>query len=126
MPRPPNPHAKSNRIVLKGNQEREVKIRAFKEICARNGLDMSKIVYEYAVERLLKEHNWPPGNSQTILASFGVQTKITQQCEHPSCSLIAAYQCIPNSPFAKPKVFYCKKHHEHADQNRLLKSSKRL
>ena len=126
MPTHPNPHSKTNNIVLKGNQEREIKIRAFKEICARNGLDMSEILYEYAVERLLIEHNWPPGNSQTVLASFGVQTKITQQCEYPGCKEVACFECVPNSPLAKPKVFYCKEHREHAERNRLLKKSKKL
>jgi len=126
MPRPPNPHAKTKRLVLEGTIEEEsVRIRAFKKICVADGLQMKKELLDL-LDFWLKKHNWPPGNPQTLLHSFGVQTKITQQCQYPNCEEIATHECIPNSPYAQKKVFYCQKHHDHAKESRLLKASKRL
>ena len=69
MPRPANAQAKSLRLVLVGRDEQAVQIRAFKELCARNDLKVSDVLYE-KVEAFLKQHNWPPGNSQTVLSAF--------------------------------------------------------
>lgn len=66
---PVNPKAKTMRLVLVPKPGQEPAIRAFKEITARNGLQVSDILFE-KVEEFLREHNYPPGNSQTILDSF--------------------------------------------------------
>lgn len=48
----------------------EEKIRAFKEIHARNpDLQIKETMME-CVNRFLSRHNWPPGNSQTLLQVF--------------------------------------------------------
>lgn len=127
MPRPPNPKSKtSHQYSMKIRQEWEIEFNAMKEICSRNGLALNQEIYERAVRPFLRDHNWPPGNSQTQLPSFGVQTRITQQCEYPRCQEIALYEVVPNSLYAKPKVFYCQKHYEDAKEKRLLRFSKRL
>lgn len=69
MPRQPNPKSKTTRLVLVPKQGQEQSIRAFKEIIARNGLNISDILFEKVVS-FLKQHNWPPGNSQTLLQTF--------------------------------------------------------
>lgn len=69
MTRHADPKAKTQRLILNAKPEQEHKIRAFRELCARNQLSISDILFE-KVEQFLKEHNWPPGNSQTILPIF--------------------------------------------------------
>ena len=71
MVRPPNPEAKSDRLVLTARNGEREKIRAVKEICARNNITVRSVLMQYGVEHFLKLHNWPPGNSQTVLESFG-------------------------------------------------------
>jgi len=66
IPKPPNPKSKTLRLVLIPKNGQDDKIRAFKEICARNNKEISDILFE-KVEEFLRKHNWPPGNSQTIL-----------------------------------------------------------
>jgi len=75
LPKPPDPKGKSNRLVLAASPEQEIYVRAFKEIVARNGLTIRDILFEKAVLPFLKEHNWPPGNSQTVLPKFGLTDK---------------------------------------------------
>ena len=125
MPRRANPKS-NNQIIVRAKDEVErQKLKAFKEICVLDGLEYSREIFKL-LEPFFRDHNWPPGNPQIQITKFGVQTEITQQCEYPGCSSIAAFECVPNSPLAKPKVFYCQKHYEHARVNRLLKKSKQL
>ena len=69
MPRYPDRESKTIRLVVSPRPGEEVKVRAFKELISRNDLRISDILFE-KVEEFLKEHNWPPGNSQTIITSF--------------------------------------------------------
>lgn len=69
MPRWPDREAKTLRLVLSPKPGQEEKIRAFKELIRRNGLKIGDILFE-RVEEFLKEHNWPPGNSQTVINTF--------------------------------------------------------
>ena len=61
--------SKTIRLVLIPKPGEEEKIRAFKQLASRNGLKISRILFE-KVEEFLKEHNWPPGNSQTVMTVF--------------------------------------------------------
>lgn len=78
MPTVAKPDAKTKRLVLIPKPGQEIKITAFKEICARNGIQISDVLFE-KVEAFLKEHNWPPGNSQTLLGVF------PQEAAAPKC-----------------------------------------
>lgn len=69
MPRLAKPDAKTLRLTLIPKPHQEIKIRAFKELVARNELEISEVLFE-KVEEFLKEHNWPPGNSQLPLTKF--------------------------------------------------------
>ena len=69
MPRRPDREAKTLQLALVPKPGQEEKIRAFKELIRRNGLEISDVLFE-KVEQFLKEHNWPPGNSQTVLVAF--------------------------------------------------------
>ncbi len=54
----------------------EEKIRAFKEIHARNSdLEIQRTVMAN-IEGFLAKHNWPPGNSQTLLEIFGAELSL--------------------------------------------------
>jgi len=72
VPRPPDPDAKVSRIILDGKPEEEEEIKAFKQICARNQIQMREVMMK-AVRKFLQKHNWPPGNSQTVLEVFGAK-----------------------------------------------------
>jgi hypothetical protein len=76
MPRPPNPNAKTNQVLIKARDQNEVvKVGAFKELCARNGLAMNDVLMDKITE-FLRQHNWPPGNSQTLLQAFGPELRV--------------------------------------------------
>lgn len=90
MPTTPKPDAKTKRLVLIPKSGQEIKITAFKEICARNGLEISNVLFE-KVEQFLKEHNWPPGNSQTIL---GVYPKEAAAAKCHMCSAEAVAMMV--------------------------------
>lgn len=76
MPRPANSKSKTTRVTLIAKPNQEVRVRAFKEICARNGISMSDILME-KVDAFLRAHNWPPGNSQTLMQVFLEPSKET-------------------------------------------------
>lgn len=76
MARPPNPNSKTLNLVLRGKPGESEKIRAFKEICGRNRkLTISGVLMKYGVEYFLKLHNWPPGDSQSVLEAYGSERK---------------------------------------------------
>lgn len=72
MPRNPNPDTKDQQAYIRAKTtEEKTKIKAAKEICARNPeLNIRSVLLE-GIEAFLKKHNWPPGNSQTVLPGFG-------------------------------------------------------
>lgn len=74
MTRQPDPESKGCEIHYRpapgGDEE---KVRALKTICKRDGIKM-KEVFRKAVDKFLKEHNWPPGNPQHPLMEFIVCT----------------------------------------------------
>jgi len=78
MPGRPNPKSKTPQIIVRCRPEWETEFRAMKEICARSGLKLNEEIYERAVKSFLKDHNWPPGNSQTLLERFG--SELTLVC----------------------------------------------
>jgi hypothetical protein len=83
-----NPKSKTLRLSLIPKPEWETEVRAFKEICARNGIEMSRELYERAVKSFLRDHNWPPGNSQTTLPVFSEknQTYVApEKCGFTNC-----------------------------------------
>ena len=86
-----DPKTKTLRLVLVGKEGQEEKIRAFRDIVARNNLCISTILFE-KVENFLREHHWPPGNSQTIITSFSGEPKVMQSCQHPNCSRQANHE----------------------------------
>lgn len=66
MTRSPDPKSKTINIQVHGKSGEAEKIRAFKELHTRNGLKIRDTIMA-AVDKFLKDHNWPPGNSQTLL-----------------------------------------------------------
>lgn len=96
---------------MDGKPEEEEEIKAFKEICARNGIQVRNIMMS-AVRKFLREHNWPPGNSQTVLSVFGaVKMMECWRChemfEH--LFLTEFYSGI-TKPVCQKCVDYCKAH----------------
>ena len=69
MPRPPLSTSKTTRLVLVPKPGEEAKIKAFKEICARDGYRVSDELSKLIDEWLIK-HNYPPGNPQLPLTRF--------------------------------------------------------
>jgi hypothetical protein len=69
MPRPIDPKGKTARLVLAPRSDQETKVRAFREICIRNKISISDELFK-RVDEFLKEHHWPPGNSQVLMKEF--------------------------------------------------------
>ena len=93
MPTVAKPNAPTKQIVAKPKPEWITEFTAFKEICARNQLSMSEEIYERAIKVFLRDHHWPPGNSQTLLAGFQEKHTIpkTVFCEYCNCP--AVFRC---------------------------------
>ena len=86
MTRQPNPKSKTATLILRGNNEDEdTRIRALKEICVRNNLQIRKVLLD-KINLFLREHNWPPGNSQTLLFQESLKKcgKCKQEVKHLS------------------------------------------
>lgn len=67
MPRKPNLHSGKSITFHAKTPAHEERIKAFKEIHARNfDLEIQVTMME-AINKFLAKHNYPPGNSQTLL-----------------------------------------------------------
>jgi len=79
VPRKPNLHSGKSITFHAKTPAHEEKIRAFKEIHARNfDLEM-QVTFMESVDRFLAKHNYPPGNSQTLL--FQETSKKCGKCQ---------------------------------------------
>lgn len=85
-----NPKAGKSLTIHAGTPAEEEKIKAFKELHARNpDLQIQKTVMD-CVDTFLAKHNWPPGNSQTQLSTFGA--KNTLRCQsYTGCRKIVPF-----------------------------------
>lgn len=90
MGRQADPKAGKSLTIHAATPAEEEKIKAFKEIHARNtDLEIRATVME-CVDRFLAKHNWPPGNSQTKLASFGA-VKTLRCASYTGCNREVPY-----------------------------------
>ena len=105
MPRKPNPNAEPQMIYRAKTEEEKIKLKAFKEICARNGIEMRDVTAA-GIDRFLREHNWPPGNSQTLLQVFGVEGK--KFCGFCGAETDKLYDCLFISGLRKLVCEHCK------------------
>lgn len=116
MPRKPKPDSEVPQMIYRAKTEEEkIKLKAFKEICARNGIEMREVAAA-AVDRFLREHNWPPGNSQTLLQVFGSETK--KFCGLCGAETNKLYDCLFISGLRKWCCEHCK---NEAEQKTTLK-----
>ena len=115
MTRPADPESKTkhNQIVCKPG--REPTMKAFRSVCAKDGLDMSDELYGL-IEGWLTQHNWPPGNPQLDLGKFMQPPPLRPLCIFHSrgwcppniklCSHRKSFNCLmdvgSNSAAAKP------------------------
>ena len=93
MPTVAKPNAPTKQIVAKPKPEWIPEFTAFKEICARNQLSMSEEIYERAIKVFLRDHHWPPGNSQTLLEVFEEKNTIPKLIVCEVCGEAAVYRC---------------------------------
>jgi len=107
MTRQANPKSKTATIIVKANNEDEAtRIRALKEICVRNNLEIRKVILA-KIDRFLKEHHWPPGNSQTVLEVFDVKARVST----PICGIHGCSKPATDELFHElMKVYRCRKH----------------
>ena len=109
MPTVAKPNAPTKQIVAKPKPEWITEFTAFKEICARNQLSMSEEIYERAIKVFLRDHHWPPGNSQTLLEVFEEKNTIPKQEFCEVCGEAAVYRC--NTIFSINSVkMLCRSH----------------
>ena len=84
MPRRPNLNSGKSITIHAKTAIHEEKIKAFKEIHARNfDLEIQSTLME-AINRFLAKHNYPPGNSQTLLFQESLKKcgKCKQEFKH--------------------------------------------
>jgi len=125
MTRTANPNAKTKQVVAKPKLEWETEFTAFKEICARNGLSMSQEIYDRAIKSFLRDHNYPPGNSQTLMKQFTQEKLDTTICQMDSCSNKAEYLCFSAFPYGKD-VKLCNQHRIDEERKGNVRGSKKL
>lgn len=105
MPRKPDPETKDQQAYIRGKTEEEKKkIKAVKEICARNNLEVRDVLMA-GINKFLRDHHWPPGNSQTLLSVYDVKPGLPM-CSAPGCEAMADYKLFRENIV----VFRCRKH----------------
>lgn len=125
MPRQPNPNSKSSTIIVRANDESDKAIiNYFKEVCARDGLEMRKEILD------LIDFNWkqthpPPGNPQLLLEKFTEQQKLSHLCEVEGCNKPAKYLCYSIAPYGKDKKI-CNRHRIDEERKGNIRASKKL
>lgn len=120
--RQPNPKSKTNRLVLTGRDEERDRINAFKELCARNHLNVRDVLME-KVDSFLRQHNWPPGNSQMVITVFTGEAKTIVKCQHPNCDNPSSSEVWAHN---KWHGYYCETHFFRSRDAKLLKRWRRL
>lgn len=124
MGRKPDSNAKIPQIVIRAvNKNEAIKINAAKEIIARNSeLTITTTKTRKGegikwIEKFLGSHNWPPGNSQTVLPAFGVDGK--KICQFPGCGkqVDHVYDCLFISGL---RCWCCKDCKEEAEERTTL------
>lgn len=126
VPRNPDPNTKNQQAYVRGNTEEEKElIKAAKQICARNkDLNMRDVLMK-GIKKFLRDHNWPPGNSQTMLASFDVKPVLPQLM----CGISGCNRRVEYKNFREHEVVYrCGKHkhwqlpwHDHYGSEKIKK-----
>jgi len=123
MPRTPNPSSGKSLTIHAKTLSDEEKIRAYKEIHARNeDLKINASVMGH-VDNFLKRHNWPPGNSQTLMSVFTEQKKIQQKCGREGCEESAIGKAEAKNGW---QGFLCQRHYRQSRDARLLRKWRKL
>jgi hypothetical protein len=117
MPRPPDPDSKLARIIHDAQDTgQEMRLRGFKEVCARDGLEMNREL-DLLITGWLTEHHWPPGNPQTRIDKSwpkGTQSEAPQEpvpeiaktdfASKPTDLLVMQFNSIDVSPGDKMAI----------------------
>ena len=105
---------KTKQLVLKPKPDGswDVEINAFRELHARNQIEISETLMEKAVRPFLREHHWPPGNSQTLLFQKKPSKVLTcGRCKHQFKSLTqAVFRSGQTLLFCDDCLAWAKKH----------------
>jgi len=105
-PRKADPEAKTSQLVLVGKPSEKEKIKAVREICYRNNLQIHDVLME-GVDAFLRKHHWPPGNSQTLLEVFDIKAMVST----PICGIYGCSKPATDELFHElMKVYRCRKH----------------
>ena len=120
MPRKPKLNSGKSLTIHAKTLSDEEKIRAFKELHARNfDLELNSTIME-AINTFLKKHNWPPGNSQTVMEVFcNPKRADAQQCS--ICEETAIGKAKATNGW---QGLLCQRHYEQSRDARLLRKWK--
>jgi len=123
--RPPEAKAKSHQLIVKAKPEEEVELAAFKELCARNGIKIRDEIFTRTIRPFLREHNWPPGNSQTVIDVYTTTLEEKKEliCERCGEKTEQLYEAMFISG---KKLKECKNCFEHAKNKKLVKKFLRV
>ena len=108
-----DPKAKTLRVTLVPKPGMEPTLRNFKELCRRDNLDMSQELFGM-IQNWLKNHNYPPGNPQTLILPFarGARPVVEKRVSMPRCewykvSTEGKPWCQIDWPLGKPRPEEC-------------------
>ncbi len=124
MTKPVNPKADSSIIAVAKTEPEKELIRYFKEVLARDGLEMRTEIFK------LIEHDWitrhpRPGNPQKQLVQFDGSKKARGLCEVDGCSQEAEYICHSAYPFGKDRRL-CSHHRVDEERRNNVRKSVKL
>jgi len=119
-----NPKANSSIIAVAKTEPEKELIRYFKEVLARDGLEMRTEIFK------LIEHDWVkrhprPGNPQKQIIQFDGSKSSLKLCEWEGCKRKAVWRCRSSYPYGKNRN-YCSFHKKRAEYRRDICEAKKL
>lgn len=119
-----NPKANSSIIAVAKTEPEKELIRYFKEVLARDGLEMRTEIFK------LIEHDWVrrhprPGNPQKQIIQYDGSAKGGGLCEMEGCPNMAEYMCYSAYPFGKDRRL-CSHHRVDEERRNNVRKSVKL
>ena len=125
MPKPVNPNADTHSViaVAKTEPEKEL-VKYFKEVMARDGLQMREEIFKLIAHDWIRRHP-RPGNPQKQLIQYDGSKQSEGLCEWVGCMKEAEWYCRSAFPYGRDKR-YCSFHKGKAEYKRDICESRKL
>ena len=125
MTKPANPTAQTFTVIAKAKDESErMIVKYFKEVCARDGLEIRKEILSLISIEWVQKHP-KPGNPQKQLFQFDDSKRSRGLCEFEGCKNLATHLCFSSFPFGKDRRL-CDRHRVDEMRKRNICKTKKL